>query len=41
MNRAHIIVITGMMDDIWLGVVKILKLYFSRLLTKEDFWSAV
>jgi len=41
MNRAHIIVITGMMDDIWLRVVKILKLYLSRLLTKEDFRRAV
>ena len=36
-NRAHIILITGMMDDIWIKVVKMVKIYLSRLLTKEDF----
>jgi len=30
-----------MMDDIWIGVVKLLNVYFSRLLTKEDFRKAV
>jgi len=40
-NRAHIILITGMMDDIWIGAVKLLNVYFSRLLTKEDFRKAV
>ena len=29
------------MDDIWIGVVKMLKVYLSRLLTKEDFRKAV
>jgi uncharacterized protein YqgQ len=36
-NRAHIILITGRMDDIWIEVIKIMKMYLSRLLTKEDF----
>ena len=40
-NRAHIILITGMMDDIWIEVIKIMKMYLSRLLTKEDFRRAV
>ena len=40
-NRAHIILITGMMDDIWLRVIRMIKLYLSRLLTKEDFRRAV
>ena len=40
-NRAHIILITGMMDDSWIGIIKLLKIYFSRLLTKEDFRRAV
>ena len=30
-----------MMDDIWIGVIKMLKVYLSRLLTKEDFRKAV
>ena len=40
-NRAHIVLIAGMMDDIWLGVIKMVKMYLSRLLTKEDFRKAV
>ncbi len=36
-NRAHIILITNRMDDIWIEVIKILKMYLSRLMTKEDF----
>ena len=40
-NRAHIILITGMMDDVWIGIIKLLKIHFSRLLTKEDFRRAV
>ena len=40
-NRAHIILITGMTDDIWIKVVKMVKIYFTRLLTNEDFRRAV
>ncbi len=40
-NRAHIILITGMIDEVWIGVIKLLKMRFSRLLTKEDFRRAV
>ena len=40
-NRAHIILITGMVDDDWLRVIGMVKLYLSRLLTKEDFRRAV
>jgi len=30
-----------MMDDIWLRVIRMIKLHLSRLLTKEDFRRAV
>ena len=40
-NRAHIILITGRMNDSWIGIIKLLKMYFSRLLTKENFRKAV
>jgi len=40
-NRAHIILITGMMDDIWIEVIKMMKMYLSRLLTEADFRRAV
>ena len=29
------------MNDIWIGIIKLLKMYFSRLLTKENFRKAV
>ena len=35
-NRAHIILFTGMLNDIVIKVVKMVKIYLSRLLTKES-----
>ncbi len=35
-NKAHISLITGMMNEVWTKNVKLLKKHFSRLLTKED-----
>jgi len=40
-NKAHISLIIGMVNEVWIGIVKLLKKHFSRLLTKEDFRRAV
>ena len=40
-NKAHISLIIGMINEVWTKNVKLLKKHFSRLLTKEDFRRAV
>ena len=40
-NKAHIILVAGVMDIISMDDVEVLKKYFSRRLTKEDFRKAV
>ncbi len=40
-NKAHISLIIGMINEVWKENVKLLKKHFSRLLTKDDFRRAV